>query len=133
MIVATSALSKHAEEAMEGQWVGTHTLTLDELDRSAIDWGQFSWAHPDYLRIRQPKIPRPHQEWAIVNVLEGFQTADRGKLIMACGTGKTLTGLHLVEGGHRFSADAIDCPGLPNAPGMDRRSPAVSSFVCGVL
>ena len=42
LIVATSALSKHAEEALEGQWVDTHTLTLDDLDRSAIDWGQFS-------------------------------------------------------------------------------------------
>ncbi len=97
LIVATSTLSKHAEEAMEGQWVDTHTLTLDDLDHSAIDWGQFSWTHPDSLRIRQPKIPRPHQERAIADVLEGFQTADRGQLIMACGTGKTLTGLHVAE------------------------------------
>lgn len=40
---------------------------------------------------------RPHQKTAIVDVLEGFKTADRGKLIMACGTGKTYTALKIVE------------------------------------
>lgn len=97
LIVATSALSQHAEEALEGQWVDTHTLTLDDLARSAIDWRQFSWEHPDTLRIRQPKQARPHQKRAIADVLAGFQTVDRGKLIMACGTGKTLTGLRIAE------------------------------------
>jgi len=97
LIVATSELSKHAEEAMQDQWVDVHTLTLDELDRSAIDWTQFSWTQPDRLTKRQPKTPRPHQERAIAAVLEGFQGSDRGKLIMACGTGKTLTGLHIAE------------------------------------
>lgn len=40
---------------------------------------------------------RPHQKIAISNVLNGFKTADRGKLIMACGTGKTFTALKIVE------------------------------------
>lgn len=97
LVVATSEMSKHAEEAMQGQWVDVHTLTLDDLDRSAIDWSQFSWKRPEHLKTRQPKTPRPHQERAIAAVLEGFQNADRGKLIMACGTGKTLTGLHIAE------------------------------------
>ena len=34
---------------------------------------------------------------AIRNVIKGFQTADRGQLIMACGTGKTLTSLFIKE------------------------------------
>lgn len=36
------------------------------------------------------KKPRPHQRTAIKAVVAGFKTHDRGKLIMACGTGKTL-------------------------------------------
>lgn len=36
------------------------------------------------------KTPRPHQVRAIKDVVKGFKTNDRGKLIMACGTGKTL-------------------------------------------
>ena len=97
LIVATSAFSKHAGEAFEGQHVDVHTLTLDALDHSAIDWSQFSWTHPDRLIKRPPKTPRPHQEQAIAAVRDGFQASDRGKLIMACGTGKTFTGLQIAE------------------------------------
>ncbi|MCL5012833.1 MAG: DEAD/DEAH box helicase family protein, partial [Firmicutes bacterium] len=97
LIVATAELSQHAQEAFEDQWTHVHTLTLDDLDRSAIDWSAVSWRDPARLHRRQPKTPRPHQERAIAAVLEGFQTTDRGQLIMACGTGKTLTGLHIAE------------------------------------
>lgn len=41
--------------------------------------------------------PRPHQRKAIAAVLRGFRKHDRGRLIMACGTGKTLTGLWIHE------------------------------------
>ena len=49
-----------------------------------------------------PKAPkkkqlRPDQEQAVADVLKGLQTADRGKLIMACGTGKTLVSLKIAE------------------------------------
>lgn len=41
--------------------------------------------------------PRPHEAEAIAQTLEGFQTHDRGKSIMACGTRKTFTALKLAE------------------------------------
>jgi superfamily II DNA or RNA helicase len=41
--------------------------------------------------------PRPHQRKAIRDVLRGFKTSKRGRLIKACGTGKTLTGLWVAE------------------------------------
>ena len=41
--------------------------------------------------------PRPHQATAIRDVLAGFQIHDRGQLIMAGGTGKTLTALWIAE------------------------------------
>ena len=40
---------------------------------------------------KQKRTARPHQEEAIAAVVAGFQTQDRGQLLMACGTGKTLT------------------------------------------
>ena len=43
------------------------------------------------------RSPRPHQKEAINAVVEGFQTQDRGQLLMACGTGKTLTSLWIKE------------------------------------
>ena len=39
----------------------------------------------------------PHQEDALRDVISGFEGHDRGKLIMACGTGKTLTSLRIAE------------------------------------
>ena len=39
----------------------------------------------------------PHQETAVKDVIQGFSEADRGQLIMACGTGKTYTALKIAE------------------------------------
>jgi superfamily II DNA or RNA helicase len=41
--------------------------------------------------------PRPHQNLAITDVTNGFEGNSRGQLIMACGTGKTLTALWIKE------------------------------------
>lgn len=43
------------------------------------------------------RTPRDYQKLAIQDVVKGFETADRGKLIMACGTGKTYTSLKIAE------------------------------------
>jgi primosomal protein N' len=46
---------------------------------------------------RPRKQLRKHQGSAKTNVLLGLKSADRGKLIMACGTGKTFTSLKIAE------------------------------------
>jgi predicted helicase len=43
------------------------------------------------------QIPRPHQTSAKGKVTTGLESADRGKLIMVCGTGKTFTSLKIAE------------------------------------
>ncbi|MBR4986990.1 MAG: DEAD/DEAH box helicase family protein [Proteobacteria bacterium] len=47
--------------------------------------------------VEPPKSPRPHQIEAIEKTLAHFKENDRGQLIMACGTGKTLTSLRIAE------------------------------------
>lgn len=47
--------------------------------------------------MEPPKSPRPHQIEAIEKTLAHFKENDRGQLIMACGTGKTLTSLRIAE------------------------------------
>ncbi|QHS09124.1 type ISP restriction/modification enzyme [Sinimarinibacterium sp. NLF-5-8] len=97
LIVATAPLSKHAADALEGQTIPVELMTLEDLEASPIDWSQFSLDKPDQLRKLPKKAPRPHQSEALANVTKGFHARDRGKLIMACGTGKTYTSLIIAE------------------------------------
>ena len=41
--------------------------------------------------------PRPHQQEMIDDVVSGFENESRGKLLAACGTGKTLAALWIAE------------------------------------
>jgi predicted helicase len=71
------------------------SIGLDRLEESPIDWGL--WLRTGETRLAAPKALRPHQQEALEAVQEGLAQADRGKLIMACGTGKTFTGLKIAE------------------------------------
>lgn len=97
LIVATANLSKHAADALENQTIPVEMMTLEDLEASPIDWSQFSIEKPDQLRKLPKKDPREHQREALENVTKGFKTSDRGKLIMACGTGKTYTSLIVAQ------------------------------------
>ncbi|MET4060153.1 putative helicase [Arthrobacter sp. UYP6] len=98
MVVSTTDnWSKHAEEALEGQSKPTTRLRLQDLAASTIDWEQFDLSQPDQMVRSNLKEPRKYQREAINDVITGFQGSDRGKLIMACGTGKTYTSLKIVE------------------------------------
>ncbi|MHB1587422.1 MAG: DEAD/DEAH box helicase [Acidiferrobacteraceae bacterium] len=97
IISTTDKWSKHAEEALEAQQIPVTRLRVQDLDQSSVDWSQFAWGRPDALTLKAPKAIRPHQRTAIEKVAAGFQSSDRGKLIMACGTGKTFTALKIAE------------------------------------
>jgi predicted helicase len=97
IVSTTDKWSKHAEEALEHQQIPVTRLTLNDLQNSAIDWEQFSLERPDKIQLKPKKQLRPHQKTALEKVETGFKTADRGKLIMACGTGKTYTALKIAE------------------------------------
>lgn len=89
--------SANAENAIENQQIPCTRLTLEDLDASRLDWGAFDLNRIDSAAYRPAKTLRPDQEKALKAVLEGFQEHDRGKLIMACGTGKTFTSLKIAE------------------------------------
>ena len=67
------------------------------LDGAAIEWDAYLRDETASLSIQPRKRLRPHQVSALNDVIAGFETNDRGKLIMACGTGKTLTALRIAE------------------------------------
>ncbi len=100
IISTTDRWGKNAEAALEGQTKPVQRIGMAEIADSPIDW-DIAWPAGD-LRIElapaQKHQPRPHQEQAIDAVFGGFAAGnDRGKLIMACGTGKTFTALKIAE------------------------------------
>ena len=98
MIISTTAKwSKHALAALKDQQIPVILATIHDLENSPIDWDKFSLKNPDHLELKPKKQIRPHQQTALEKVLTGFKTGDRGKLIMACGTGKTFTALKIAE------------------------------------
>ncbi|MCG8624133.1 MAG: DEAD/DEAH box helicase family protein, partial [Proteobacteria bacterium] len=97
-IVSTSDnWSSNAEHAITNQAIPVSIIGLNDLAESAIDWESLDPKRPDELQTRPVNELYSHQQEAIDVVTSGFKKHDRGKLIMACGTGKTFTALRLVE------------------------------------
>lgn len=86
-----------AAESFKGQMVPASVLHLNELAEMPIDWEELDRGISGTKAITQHKKVLPHQQEAIDNALSYFSDHDRGKLIMACGTGKTFTSLRIAE------------------------------------
>ncbi len=96
LIVTTSekAWSENVESELECIKPSIQVIKRGDLIQSSIDWSEYLKGHV----TQQKKFsPLPFQKDAIDAVERGFKTADRGKLIMACGTGKTFTSLKIAE------------------------------------
>jgi predicted helicase len=96
VIVSTAShWSEHAEDALRDQQPPVSKIDLHDLENSQIDWARYQ---PKAEPVLKPKKQlREHQTLAVNAVKRGLEQADRGKLIMACGTGKTFTSLKIAE------------------------------------
>ncbi len=72
-------------------------LDLFGLEATTIDWEAYLNDEAAPLEELPLKELRDHQRRAVDDVLAGLEVHDRGKLIMACGTGKTFTSLRAAE------------------------------------
>lgn len=97
IVSTTEKWNQHAEDAIKGQQIPVRRIGMADFVWSTVDWAQFSLVTPEVMHLSGKKTPRPHQRLAIDKVKAGFEESDRGKLIMACGTGKTFTSLRLAE------------------------------------
>lgn len=97
MLVDTSSqpLSKNAQSVFENLEKEFTRIQQTELENSLINWSNF--ISDGKISFNKKKEPLDHQIKAINAVKEGFSDGDRGKLIMACGTGKTFTSLCIAE------------------------------------
>jgi len=90
LVATTDKLSPNGRRTIDAQEKPVGIVGLSDLLTADVDWP----ADPGQLRPSPPPVPakpRDYQRKAIDAVIAGFDTADRGQLIMACGTGKTLT------------------------------------------
>ena len=92
IVTSTNKWGPHAEEARKKQSKGCKVLTLSHLEKADFDWTLTSVKR----RVRRKQL-RGHQKEALAATREHFKRHDRGKLIMACGAGKTFTSLSIVE------------------------------------
>lgn len=95
IVATTNNWSEHAEDALQDQQPPVSKIDLFDLETSQIDWSRYAPKKAPVLKTK--KSLREHQQRAMDGVRIGLKTADRGKLIMACGTGKTFTSLKVAE------------------------------------
>ena len=96
-ISTTNNWSKKASELIENQEIPVIRISLNELEDSDVDWSKIYLGKLGSEAKKASKIIRSHQKEARDSVYEYFKENDRGKLIMACGTGKTFTSLKIAE------------------------------------
>ena len=98
VISTTSRISQPARETMDGFLIPCSLVDFYEIapegTRARMEEQQQVYFAPPK---RDKKKLWAHQKEAVADVLKGLRTADRGKLIMACGTGKTLVSLKIAE------------------------------------
>ncbi|WP_368797587.1 DEAD/DEAH box helicase [Kocuria sp. CPCC 205258] len=90
--------SPNAEEMLKDQHIPVQRIGLTDFRNSNIDWATYELTDPATApRLHEKKQLRTHQHEAVNAAMNGFEANHRGKLIMACGTGKTFTALKIAE------------------------------------
>ena len=99
ILVHTGAeLGPNVRRTIEPLGADFQVIGYGHLAGRPIDWPDLRREVPEQLDYRIERFSlRPHQQKAFNDVINGFKESDRGKLIMACGTGKTFTALRIAE------------------------------------
>ncbi len=96
-ISTTNRWGSNASEAIRNQNPPVIRINLFDLVESPVNWYKLEeGVHGEAARTPK-KTLRPHQTEALQKTHEYFKENHRGKLIMACGTGKTFAALRIAE------------------------------------
>lgn len=98
-ISTTNNWGTNAEEAIRHQNPPVSRIGLVDLETSPVEWDKLEEGLSGSSARAEGKQPMKHQLNAISKAVEHYidNGNDRGKLIMACGTGKTYTSLLIAE------------------------------------
>lgn len=96
-VSTTSHWGKNAQESIKHQAIQFVPIYTNRLQYSSVNWKELVEGKQGKEALLAGKTMRPHQIDALTKAHEYFENHDRGKMIMACGTGKTYTSLKIVE------------------------------------
>ena len=96
-ISTTNKWNSEAENTIQNQDPPVARIGLWDLQEAPVDWAALDEGIFGEAAAHRERKPKKHQQEAMDAAREYYKTHDRGKLIMACGTGKTFTSLKIAE------------------------------------
>lgn len=96
-ISTTNNWGPTATDTIKNQNPPVTRINLTDLIEAPIDWEKLENGITGKDSLKSGKSILPHQQNALDKTIEYYKSNDRGKLIMACGTGKTYTSLKIAE------------------------------------
>ncbi len=96
-VSTTNKWGKNATESLKNQHPPVSRINLYDLQEAPIDWETLERGIIGDKSLKIARELKPHQKTALSKTIDYFSTEERGKLIMACGTGKTFTSLRIAE------------------------------------
>ena len=98
LLVLTAPMTAQARTMVEKAVPRCEVLHRSDLEAWPVDWAE-CLDDPARLRFvpRPRHAPKPFQQEAVAKVLSGFEEHDRGRLVLPCGTGKSVVSLWIAE------------------------------------
>ena len=98
LLVLTAPMTAQARTMVERAVPRCEVLHRSDLESWPVNWVE-CLDDPERLRFapRARHTPKPFQREAVARVLRGFEEHDRGRLVLPCGTGKSVVSLWIAE------------------------------------
>ncbi len=96
IFVATTDYSRPAEQKLRDAR-NTEILTGSKLNAWPLDWRELVDRPDQAIYAPSRYTPRPDQRDAVAAVVDGLRRSGRGRLVMPCGTGKSVVALWAAE------------------------------------
>ncbi|WP_419918318.1 DEAD/DEAH box helicase family protein [Candidatus Poriferisocius sp.] len=98
ILIATAELPARGRKRVESASPRCELLAVADMDEWVTDWREYL-DNPDALKVNglTKHTPRADQQEALANIAAGFEHSDRGKVILPCGTGKSVLAMWAAE------------------------------------
>lgn len=97
VVASTDRFNSNARSVLEGQTVPALILGLHQLANAPVIWSELDSGNMGQSARSSKYQLQKHQQAALECAIKHYAENDRGKMIMACGTGKTFTSLKITE------------------------------------